>query len=253
MSACRVAAGPRPYPMPMTVAGTAILHARSWNILGMKDAGPYGNHKDKRVYRLRRCRDFRILVPPAGVRHTGNTMDINQLYDRARDGDAAAQRQLFEYLSASFRAFTRHRNVDASDADDIVQTALLRIAESYRQTDIHSSFAGWAHAVLKNTTMEHFRRRNSDRRKTETLARRQAADGSSSPDPRLRTGLADCLKALHESNPTYARVLSLHFQGFTTTEICEKLTMTTSNLYTILSRSRSALRDCLKRKGVLGG
>ena len=179
-------------------------------------------------------------------------MDINELYRNARRGDEVAERQLFDYLAASFRSFIRLKDVDADDAEDVMQTALLRIAESYRQVDIHSSFAGWAHVVLRNSMMEYFRRRSMGRRKIKELATLQAASRTADPDPRLRAGLRECLRAIHERNPAYAQVLALHFEGYTTDEICERLTLTSTNLYTILSRARASLRDCLKQKGVLG-
>jgi len=181
-----------------------------------------------------------------------NIMDINELYDLAIRGDQTAEQQLFGYLSVSFRSFIRHRGMDANDADDIVQTALLKIAETYRRADIHTSFAGWAHAVLRNHLVEHFRSRDLDRRKTVELEQRQSTTNTTDPNPMLTTELSHCLKSIHERNPIYAQVLTLRFQGYTTAEICERLTISAGNLYVILSRARTTLRACLKKKGVLG-
>jgi RNA polymerase sigma factor (sigma-70 family) len=179
-------------------------------------------------------------------------MNITELYRAARHGDKDAEQRLFDYLSVSFRSFARLRGMDENDTDDVVQTTLLKIAETYCQTDIHTSFAGWAHAVLRNHMIEHFRSRNLDRRKTAEFALRQNPTHSAGSCLRLKAELNQCLKDIHGRNPTYARVLTLHFQGYTTAEICDKLSITSSNLYTILSRARVSLRECLKRKGVLG-
>ncbi len=179
-------------------------------------------------------------------------MDINELFNAARNGDKAAEQRLFDNLSVSFRAFVRLRGMDANDADDVVQATLLKIAETYGQTDIHTSFAGWAHAVLRNHMFEHFRGRDRERRRAAELAQRQNPSNTSDSNPRLTAELSQCLKSIHEHNPTYARVLTLHFQGYATAEICERLTLTSNNLYVILSRARASLRECLKKRGVLG-
>jgi RNA polymerase sigma factor (sigma-70 family) len=204
------------------------------------------------VIRLRYSPQILIFSTIAIRRYPANIMNITELYTAARDGDKASEHRLFAHLGVSFRAFARLKGMDGSDADDVVQTTLLKIAETYRQTDIHTSFAGWAHAILRNHMMDHFRSRNLDRRKTEELTQRRTFSGNPDSNPGLLADLKSCLTDLHERNKSYARVLMLNYKGYTTAEICEELRIKPGNLYAILSRARASLRECLKRKGVLG-
>ena len=181
-----------------------------------------------------------------------NSMNINQLYSDAKSGGEVAEKRLFDYLAVSFRAFVRLKNVSKDDSEDIVQAALLRIVEKYRHVGIHSTFAGWAHEVLKNTLIDHFRGMKMERRKNAEFASGQGGPHANVPNPRLRAELGRCLQAIHKRNSSYARILHLHIQGYSTPEICDKEGITSGNLYVILSRARAALRECLISKGVLG-
>jgi DNA-directed RNA polymerase specialized sigma24 family protein len=55
----------------------------------------------------------------------------------------------------------------------------------------------------------------------------------------------DCFRKICRSNNRHARVLNLHYQGFTTVEICRRLDISENNLYVLLSRARRALELCL--------
>jgi RNA polymerase sigma factor (sigma-70 family) len=180
-------------------------------------------------------------------------MDINQLYSGAKSGDDIAERQLFDYLAVSFRSFIRLKDIDADDAEDIVQAELLRIVERYRHVDIHTSFAGWALTVFRSAIAEHFRGRSIKHRKTAELASKQGEPRDSALNPLFRNKLLLCLREVHKRSANYARVLTLHFQGYSSVEICERLGISIGGLYAMLSRARAALRECLRRKGVLGG
>jgi DNA-directed RNA polymerase specialized sigma24 family protein len=46
-------------------------------------------------------------------------------------------------------------------------------------------------------------------------------------------------------NPRYARVLNLIHLGYNTEEICRRMKLTRSNLYSIVSRARALLSDCV--------
>ncbi|MCP4703685.1 MAG: hypothetical protein GY865_03665, partial [candidate division Zixibacteria bacterium] len=48
-------------------------------------------------------------------------------------------------------------------------------------------------------------------------------------------------------NRRHARILNLHFLGYTTEEICSRLEITKTNMYSLLSRARSMLELCLNK------
>ncbi|MDH4034538.1 MAG: hypothetical protein OEV80_12145, partial [candidate division Zixibacteria bacterium] len=70
-------------------------------------------------------------------------------------------------------------------------------------------------------------------------------------DPALKRRLLDCLKKIRSTNLRYARILNLQYQGFDTEDVCRRLAVTRSNLYSLLSRARTVLELCLEEGGVL--
>ena len=67
-------------------------------------------------------------------------------------------------------------------------------------------------------------------------------------DPALKERIRECFKRVHRYRQQHARILNLHFQGYSTDEICEKLRMSRNNFYVSLSRARSMLADCLREE-----
>jgi len=74
--------------------------------------------------------------------------------------------------------------------------------------------------------------------------------GSPAADPVLELKLLDCLKKVGQKNIKFARTLNLKYQGYSVEEICDRLEISRENLYTILSRARSALELCLEKGGI---
>ena len=177
-------------------------------------------------------------------------MNINTLYLKACQGDKAATTQLFHRLRESFWILARHRGLEGHESEDVVQAALTKIATLYREIEIRSSFAAWAQTVMKNQTTEYIRDKITYRRKLAEVSETQAAPRLSSTDFDLKRRLKRCLLRISRINPRYARVISLHSQGYTTKEICAQLQVSANGLYTILSRSRAALRACLEEENM---
>jgi len=180
-------------------------------------------------------------------------MDLDKQFTLARSGDHAAKEVLFSHLLVSFRSFIRLKCDNYDDAEEVVQSALSTIVERFATVAIHSSFAAWAQTVIKNEWITFYRKRSLIRRKLADESERRKSIIDRAPKRELKRGLKECLVELHRENLTFARVLNLHYQGYTTGEICEKLEISTTNFYVILSRARTKLSDCLKKKGVLGG
>jgi len=173
-------------------------------------------------------------------------LDINSLQNTARTGDRLAENQLFEYLLARFRLFAQRKLVDREDSEEVVQDALKTVFEKYRDIDFEISFVAWAYRILDNKILSFHRTRKRRREHQEDLAR-EAVSAQTSPDSDLESRLLDCLRKLNEVNGRHARILVYKYQGYSVVEICDRLGLTRTNLYTLLSRARSLLERCLEK------
>lgn len=174
---------------------------------------------------------------------------INDLYRRTLDGDKSAENELFEFLTARFRLFARHRIWIQADAEEIVQETLMVILGEYKSLVIDTSFTAWAYKVLDNRILAYIKNRSRDRDRTakmDDLPEKTAAIENPGAND-LKRRLVTCLRKICVANTRYARILNLHYQGYVTDEICTRLGITQTNFYSILSRARSLLDFCLDK------
>ncbi len=175
-------------------------------------------------------------------------MDLNELYTKARAGDKDAEKSLFHHLSVRLQKIANHKVWNSGDAEDIAQDALMYISQEYRTVEIRASFAAWACKVLDNRTLNYIKKKRVRRDAAPLLPQGQPV-GPDDEEMALKTALRNCLRQVAKNTPRYARILNLHFQGYGTDDVCEKLEIEPAHAYTILSRARSILALCLRKGG----
>jgi len=178
-------------------------------------------------------------------------MDINALHEIARSGDKAAEHDLFQKLSVRFGLIAHQRIYSEVDAEDVVQISLMTIAREYKQVNFEISFSAWAHKVLDNRILAHFKEKRSHGGQPVSQPDIMNQSDAWTPDPTLESRLLDCLQEMSAHDRRYARILNLHYQGYTAQEVCEKLRISRNHSYVILFRARSMLEKCLKKGGLL--
>ena len=74
--------------------------------------------------------------------------------ERALAGDAAALDELARALQGPFFELTRRMVLDAGDAEDAVQEALIRVVTHLAQFDRRARFATWAWRIALNASLD---------------------------------------------------------------------------------------------------
>lgn len=172
---------------------------------------------------------------------------INDLFKKAYSGDKEAEKELFSKLAVRFGVITRLRISNSYDVEDVIQDVLTVVAQKYKGLEEDVNFIAWAHQVLKFQVLKYYKKTGSINRKNKNFADEMISSPKWEPTPMLRDRLLNCLRKIHGKNSQYARILNLHFQGFTTAEICRKLKITSNYCYVILLRARSMIEYCLER------
>jgi len=175
-------------------------------------------------------------------------IDLNTLYSRYIRGEKNLKAALFEALDARFRLFVRRRVGNTEDGNEMIQNALLTISTELDKTEIRVSFAAWAYKILDFRIKAYIKDRTRSQKRSVSIDDADLAEflPSKNIDPIFKRGLLLCLGKIRQANSRYARVLNYKNQGYTSTEICDRLGLTHTNLYSILSRARSMLLQCLK-------
>lgn len=171
------------------------------------------------------------------------TFDIEVLYKRAKNGDSKAENVLLRLLHESFLLIVQHRIWKETDHEDIVQDTIVTILSKYKSLEIESSFAGWSYRVLNNKILDYVQKKTIRKRLEEQ--RKNEKEPVLAGDPDLKKRLIECFRKISGTNLRHARILNLHYQGYTTEEICSKLNIKKNNTYVLLNRARAALEQCL--------
>ena len=117
-----------------------------------------------------------IGVPPAD----------HELAQRAKDGDREAFAELVRKHQRRAYATAMHLMGQHSDADDVVQEALLRAYRGLPGFDGRAAFSTWLHRIVVNVALNHLRAR---RRPTLPLEAWQVLRALSELSPPLRVTL----------------------------------------------------------------
>ena len=173
---------------------------------------------------------------------------MNRYLEKARAGDRKAENQLFQILHARFLIIAKRRLREQEEAEDVVQQSCVTMLQKYKTEQFPGGFEAWAYTVLRMKIGNYlqFKRVRQEDHSRDSGGARRAGYTAREPDWGLESALIDCLKKIVRANPRYARVLNLSYQGYQVEEICNRLDVTRSNLYSMLSRSRSMLNLCLE-------
>jgi RNA polymerase sigma-70 factor (ECF subfamily) len=178
-------------------------------------------------------------------------LKIDELFLEARAGNSMAEAELFNKLSVRFRTFVSLYVYEDTDVDEIVQEAMLKIINKYKTIEIKKSYAAWAYSYVKYEIREFFRKGKKNKEFTGQFPENISKSSDLIFNSKLKIDLLECLKEIFKKNKKYARILVLKYQGYSLESITERLKITPGNLYVIVSRARSLLKSCLKRKGDL--
>ncbi|TXT31863.1 MAG: RNA polymerase sigma-70 factor ECF subfamily [Rhodocyclaceae bacterium] len=158
---------------------------------------------------------------------------------------------------------------DEAQAEDVVQEALVAALDNTREFAGRSAVKTWIFAILKNKIVDLIRQQARTTNVSALSAEEESLDQAfeslfktnahwspgarpsnwGDPEESLREQrfwevFDACLKHLPENT---ARVFMMReFLDFETAEVCQELSLTTSNCNVILHRARNGLRRCLE-------
>ena len=162
-----------------------------------------------------------------------------------RQGDAAALEVLLARWQERLWRHALRVTGDAEAAWDVLQEALLAIAQQIRRLESESAFGVWAYRIVRNKAND-WVRRHVRRREREAHYSRSRREDAGDPDERLpRTDrLQQVIKRLPSAEQA---LLTLRFtDGFSNDEIARMLGVPAGTVRSRLHRIRQRLRALLE-------
>lgn len=141
----------------------------------------------------------------------------------------------------SFLAFVRKRVRSGADAEDLLQSALLRAQEKLGALRHNERLDAWFYRVLRNTIADHHAEWARREARIDLIAR----DATELP-PDEAAVCACSLGVLENLQPDYAAILrSVDIEDATLEEAAQRFGITENNAKVRLHRARKAMRDAL--------
>ncbi len=175
---------------------------------------------------------------------TPQSADQRALVERARTGDASAQRALYEaHVDRIYRLTFRLTGTDHL-ARELTQDTFVRAFAALSGFREESAFGTWLHSIAVSLTLNELRRRKRETAREAPFEEALMVAGQAPiSDPVLREKLAAAVADLPEGCRT---VFMMHdAEGFTHEEIAAALGVTAGTSKAQLSRGRAKLRVAL--------
>lgn len=160
--------------------------------------------------------------------------------------------QLFLAHERDLRAYVATAVMVPSARDDVMQEVALALWKAFDRYDPNRSFGAWARGVATHKVIDHHRREGRWRQflQSEALdAVRRAFDSAEGPSDGSRheqEALDYCLKSLPQRS---AELIALRYTTSTPIQaMADQLETTAAAIYQQLSRVRTALAGCVRRR-----
>jgi RNA polymerase sigma-70 factor (ECF subfamily) len=168
-----------------------------------------------------------------------NPAAVNALTDVPGDlwARRAFEKQLLNIIP-EMRAFAHFLSKNPTEADDLVQDAVVRALRSYRQFDLGTNMKAWAFTILRNA-----RSNNLRRRRFENIDEHELALPTTKPNQLHCVELRQVLAILATLAPAHREVLTLvRAGGFSYEEAAQVMNCKLGTIKSRLNRADTALR-----------
>jgi len=186
---------------------------------------------------------------------------IDELFEAAQNGEAAAETQLFSQLRARILALVqqriwntrRHSSEVRKDAEDLTEDICAVIFRRYKTASFHSDLMSWVMQIVRNRIGQFYRERDRRKGKNEPLPDDEVITGNSiGPEAELEgqelDGIIFC--ALKEMGQPCAKIIEALLAGEIKTYVEEQQRTTPlGTIYNQIHRCRESLKNLLREKG----
>lgn len=173
---------------------------------------------------------------------TLNTIEIETLVNRIKNGDSSAFSEMYDRYSAALNGVVRRFVVDQDQANDILQDSFVKIWKNIDRYDsTKGSFYTWMLNVARNTSID-FLRKNKKELKSEIQDWESTVGVQNAVQQNTSTiGLQKLVETLVPDQQVIIEYL--YFKGYTQQEVSDELELP---LGTVKTRTRLAMRELRK-------
>ncbi len=178
-----------------------------------------------------------------------NKYALEDLVRGCKDGDKQSQERLYKMTSAKMLGICMRYAKDQFEAEDMMQTAYVKIFNKLDTYKGEGSFEGWMRRIMVNTSIEFYRKNLRDLKLVD-IDEVQEQQASVSFDM-SSIQIKDLMRLIQNLSNGYRLVFNMYaIEGYSHKEIAKQLGITEGASKSQLSRARAILRDqVLKLEG----
>ncbi|MEZ4887887.1 MAG: RNA polymerase sigma factor [Chitinophagales bacterium] len=175
-------------------------------------------------------------------------MTESQLITACKNGDPAAQKQLYENYKSKMMGVCLRYAQTRTEAHDIFQEGFIQIFRDIHQYQPIGPFGGWMRRVIVNTALKHIRR---EKRNLFTHIDTSEIEDSYQTNENIFSTFREkaLLKMVQQLPDGYRMVFNLYvIEGYSHKEIAEQLEISQSTSKTQLRKAKIALRKMIEKE-----
>ena len=179
--------------------------------------------------------------------HKSNyTITESDLIKECIEGNRGAQEELYKRFAPKMYAVCMRYANNADDAQDLLQEGFIKVYKNLSKFRAEGSFEGWVRRVFVNTSIEHFRRKNtlySITEKEENVV--EDADISALDNLAEK----DIINLIRELSPGYRTVFNMYVvEGYSHKEIGNILGISEGTSKSQLARAKAILQKKVQER-----
>lgn len=169
-------------------------------------------------------------------------MTNEQLINNCLNGDARAQKLLFEKFSPKLMGVCYRYAASNDEAQDLLQDGFIKIFEKLDKYSGIGSFEGWMRRIIVNTALDSIRKNKKFQMHIDIAEAGFKIPSNDYIEERLAA--EDLIKILQGIPMGYKTIFNLYaIEGYSHKEIAEQLNISTSTSKSQYSRAKALLRD----------
>lgn len=172
-------------------------------------------------------------------------LHINQLLDRCKKGENAAQMQIYrDYYKAMYNTSLRILN-NEFEAEDIMQEAFLTAFTKLDTFKGEVAFGAWLKRIVINKSLTQLKK-NIRYKEVKMQVVKETSEETEDVMDYTSLEVSKVLESLNSLKENYRMVLNLHLiEGYDYEEISQILGYTNENVRTTISRAKRKLKQQL--------
>jgi len=172
---------------------------------------------------------------------------LERIIEGCRQGDRAAQRELYNALASKMFALCIRYMGDRDAAEDILQDGFVTLFSkigSYMET---GSFEGWARRIFVNTALMSLRKKDALKMSEDLDSARNVS--SDMPTQIQNLGQKEIMRMVASLPSGYRTVFNMFvIEGYSHNEIAEALGISPATSRSQLQRARCMLQDKIRKR-----